>query len=507
MLKKLLFILVIFTANSLIFFKVSSTVRKDKIFQLNKSLEEQSYKENQNGTMDISGKILLLINRISEGDTSINNYIYEAKIQSMSNIKNMYNLNNKKQKIVYKTSVLSKIAGFILGTTKLEKQEIISYDILNEAYILEKNRRYREAKEKYTSFLTINKEIDNLLEKNITIHLIFINTMLGNYDKALSLSSRMYNNKNNLYFIDEIYKINELITLLKTRSLNTYEDSLKQGKELFFNVDYSNSVSTLIDFISQESDLKRIIEAYYYIGRSYEELGNVSMAVSYYLKLLSISTNENNIIETKRRLLMLRDFYDLSENDFSIVNKALYGYEDNEISRELHLYKELYTHNILKSFNTNKELNIFKGIGDIYIETSPKGAEIYIDDNMYGVSPILITSLPLGERKVILKFKDNKQVEIINVLENSIGKYLFNIKVKEKLNKVKGFGSLSINHKKYIDSIIINDNYYNYNRGDKITLETGNYKIRINFAQGDFWDGRVSILPNKKYILKLPNDY
>lgn len=507
MIKKIFFILIIFIANSLIYFTISSTIRNDKIIQLNRSLEKLSYKENRNGTMNISGKILLLINRINEGDSSINNYIYEAKIQSMSNIKDMYGLKRDQPKELEKTSPLSTLADFILGNTSLEKTELINSDILIEAYILEKNRRYKDAKEKYNNFLRSNEDIDEFLENNIAIHLIFIHTMLGEYNEALTLSSKLHNNQKNLYLITDLHRINELITLLKNKSTNIYKDKLKQGKELFFNVNYLKSIKILTEFISKESDLKRIIEAYYYIGRSYEELGNTNKAVSYYIKILSISTNENNIIETKRRLLMLRDFYDISEHDLSIVSKALTGYEDDEINKELNIYKELYQNDILENSNRDNNLDIFNTLGDIYIETTPKGAGIYIDDNMYGVSPILITSLPVGEKKITIKLEENSQEEVINILGNRIVKYLFHINIKEENNVIKGLGSLSIKHKKYIDSIIINDNYYNYSRGDIIPLETGSYNIRINFTKGDFWDVRVSIMPNKKYILKLPNDY
>ena len=70
-----------------------------------------------------------------------------------------------------------------------------------------------------------------------------------------------------------------------------------------------------------------------------------------------------------------------------------------------------------------------KNIGNIYINSEPKGSKVYINGNLIGLTPLLVENLELGAHNIRFHYPGYDILDKIIVLEDSvlveIDEYLF----------------------------------------------------------------------------------
>lgn len=529
MTRRLLLIILICLAQGFIFLQVSGVIREDKIAELQIHLKDVSFLQNSDSLLNITGRLTLIRNRLEAGESPIDNYQNEARMQSLTSGMILYNkAETEDESDQIKRSALSLFTERLMGRDRPEEDlEPEYFTHLEEAYYWERNRHYGLAVDKYRFLLSeYSEELKVPVRETILLHLSFSHLMNADYSEAERIAENIINESSNIIFRITADRINTFLFSLKKKQQQLAlleENSLELGREQYFSVKYREASATLENFLTAgDLDLDEESEARYYLARAYEELGNTEDSISEYQRILLLSADRNIVLEAGRRLLMLDSFYDISEEETEILKETLEDYDDPEMTMILAPFKELYeepritpdypesTENgeALSQDETNQQPT-----GEIYITTTPPGALISVNGINFGISPLFITSLPVGNVEVRAEYEERSVVSDIEVSSRIIRK--ISLELPSAVREVAPVlqpepkGQLLINHNLTDVSMELNYETVEWINGEAMPLDPGQYIIIITGRDESgkllFWEEEVLIESGKTSELTIDN--
>jgi tetratricopeptide (TPR) repeat protein len=437
--KRIALVILICLGQAWLFINVSALIQDEKVSELQSHLREISFEQNSDSLLNITGRLTLIKNRLEAGESPMDNYQYEARMQSLTSGLNLYNRENETDGTEEPIDVLSSAVRFLMGNERVSdaKGDPAYFPHLEEAYYWERNRHYNLAVQKY-KYLVIEfgDELKETVNETVLLHLSFSHLMTANYSEAERIADEIITRSDNMVFRITADRINSFLYSLKKKhqqlaSLKT--DSMELGREQYFSVKYREAVETLSGFLERKNpDLNDEAEARYYLARAQEELGDTESAIKEYQRIILLSEDENISMEAGRRLLMLSSFYDITDEETETVSETLEDYEDPELVELIEPYKELYIvpekipapQNNTSSGPSDEESSekTMAPTGEIYLTTEPPGAAISINGINFGISPLFITSLPVGEVNVTAEYEYRKAERTIEVTDRIIRK-------------------------------------------------------------------------------------
>ncbi|WP_184746757.1 PEGA domain-containing protein [Spirochaeta isovalerica] len=528
MAKRLLIIILICIGQGLLFVELSAIIQEEKVTVLHSHLSEVSFEQNSDSLLNITGRLTLIKNRLDAGDSPMDNYQYEARMQSLTSGLNLYGDQGNEEEL-RRSTPLTKAVRYLLGSneSRLSAEDPEYFPHLEEAYYWERNRHYDLAVEKYRFLVSrYSRDLKSSVMDTILLHLSFSHLMNAEYSEAERIADEIISRSENIVFRITADRINTFLFSLRKKQqqlAQLEENSLELGREQYFSVKYREAIATLAIFL-EESDpsLKEEAEARYYLARAMEELGNTEDSINEYQRILALSDDENITMEAGRRLLMIDSFYDISDEETETLAKTLEGYEDPELNELIAPFRELYIEPavsptasaslIAEGEETEGEAEPQR-TGEIYLTTTPPGAAVSINGISFGISPLFITSLPVGDVIVKAEYEDRMIERSIEVTDRIIRKVNIDIpnlpvdKASAEVKIPKGTFIVSYDLKEV--SMELNYEPVDYASGAPVSLDPGEYIFIISgrdeLDKLYFWEGVITVEEEKTTKISIPD--
>ena len=303
--------------------KLNSTIVSIHISEMDQRLLDVSNNELASLSFSIFSRYNLIKERIETGEGSTENYIHESKIQTVLSEENEVEeipqadtLPNWHPVKIF-LSLIQKLSNW---ETKVDTISTEENELLDEAYLLERKRRYPEAISLYRQALTD----ENLQPKShalILIHSGFCLSMIGDYDNAIISYQEAANKYPSTPEGALSRKLINFITLMqykKKRNIYTGKSLLESGKNRYKFMDYPGAIKELSKYL-ETPGLKDEDIAHFYKGRSHEELGEYDKAITEYKDIMNLGKDNKWATNSNRRIVILGNIY---EYDDSIVTKS-----------------------------------------------------------------------------------------------------------------------------------------------------------------------------------------
>jgi TonB family protein len=333
-------------------------------------------------TFGIVAKYELVKRRMQFGEENIANFELEAKMQTI--------ISSEIEKSETIQPFYSKpLRLCINGIRLLLGKKIISpkeddkiFEVLEIAYLWERNRKYTEALKIYDDIMASANNTPNSLRAAIMVHQAFCYSMISNYDKAKNI----YENVINLYPSTEAgilaWKLLDFIQNMEKERVNVAKSNandLEKAKQYYLLMDFKNSIKEYSKIVNQEEN-SQSAEAHFYKGRSHEELGETEDAILEYKLVAKMDGKMDWGRQANRRLLMLGEFYEKKKSISDEAKKQLEKYQDQQFLKNMEVFSSFVPKGSLKNElladsrkpgSTNADdsiLNMINNIGSIDLE-------------------------------------------------------------------------------------------------------------------------------------------
>lgn len=288
-----------------------------RVSDINTALETVDKNNDNTRALGMIGKFELIKSRIQEGREAETDFTLEARLQTLANYEGG---NEDAQKIAadqnnFGFEVVKNIVNglrAVLGKAELgslPKTDPL-FGRLQRAYLWERGRRYSEAVKFYLEVLA-EKTLMRDVRSTVVLHLGFSYAMLNDFPSArdrLGTLVREDGGSEQGHLAKLLLSYLDFIESSRQKTENQDRDWLERGKRAFLNMDYAQAVQ---NFQSYQTDSKdaRYQESLYYLGRSYEESGQIPKAVSAYRQTVYLKPEAEWSEKAALRLYMLGEFY------------------------------------------------------------------------------------------------------------------------------------------------------------------------------------------------------
>jgi hypothetical protein len=307
--------ILLFLAFALFFNTNLVTVR---VSELNYLLEDASGTQDVLDNSTILGRFELLKRRLAQGEGRVENYELEARIQALTAPRKSFpgDAPAAISPLVRPLRAFLNGLRYVLGKAAIHPEtEDSTLGALEVAYLRERSRSYRQALGEYLRVLPrITPGTD--LRATALLHVAFCDSMLNSTGSArMILTDIIAENpgKEQSVIAWKLLGFLDLLEQRRSTALPGKPSDLDKAKQAYLLVDYSGSIDLLTGFILSHRDDPRLPEAYYFRGRSHEELGELVPAIDDYRIVASHSSSGPWTREAQRRLFLLGTIYGQGE--------------------------------------------------------------------------------------------------------------------------------------------------------------------------------------------------
>jgi hypothetical protein len=307
--------ILLFLAFALFFNTNLVTVR---VSELNYLLEDASGTQDVLDNSAILGRFELLKRRLEQGEGRVENYELEARIQALTAPRKSFSVDSPAAigPLVRPLRAFLNGLRYVLGKAAIHPEaEDSTLGALEVAYLRERSRSYRQALSGYLRVLPqIAPGTD--LRTTALLHVAFCDSMLNSTGSArMILTDIIAENpgKEQSVIAWKLLGFLDLLEQRRSTALPGKATDLDKAKQAYLLVDYSGSIDLLTGFILSHKDDPRLPEAYYFRGRSHEELGELAPAIDDYRIVASHSSSGPWTREAQRRLFLLGTIYGQGE--------------------------------------------------------------------------------------------------------------------------------------------------------------------------------------------------
>lgn len=286
-----------------------------RLDELNYQLGQAAEIEDAANTLSIVSKYELIKRRIENGESEVENYTFEAKMQTLTSKEQFpagVDIDTEYNNLPLARLILRGLR-FTLGKANINPvQEKEMYDLLETAYYHERRRDYSEAIKRYDQVVLAEKEIKPEVHAAILLHKGFCYSMLNEYEEAKQIFELIISKYPDTDAGILAWKLLDfLVAMEKKREMLEKEElsAFAGGKQCYFLMDYNGSITLFSEFLKREPNNPEATEARYYKGRSHEELGKIEEALTEYNMVIVLDENHKWALESNRRLFMIGEFY------------------------------------------------------------------------------------------------------------------------------------------------------------------------------------------------------
>ena len=289
-----------------------------RVSELNYLLEDASGAQDVMDNSAILGRFELLKRRLEQGESRVETYALEARIQALTAPRGSPSAETSTAIGPFVRPLRGFLNGlrWMLGKPAIHPEtENVTLGALEVAYLRERSRSYRQA---LTEYLKILPEIPlgTDLRATALLHVAFCDSMLNSMANArVTLTNVISENpgKEQSLVAWKLLGFLDLLDEKRGAALPGKPSDLDRARQAYLLVDYSASIDLLTGFIVSHRDDSRLAEAFYFRGRSHEELGELVPAIDDYRTVISRPSGGTWTREAQRRLFLLGTIYGQGE--------------------------------------------------------------------------------------------------------------------------------------------------------------------------------------------------
>ena len=289
-----------------------------RLSELNYLLEDASGTQDVLDNSAILGRFELLKRRLEEGESRVETYALEARIQALTAPRRPLSVDSRVVigPLVRPLRAFLNGLRYVLGKSAIHPEtEDATLGALEVAYLRERARSYRQALNEY---LRVLPEIPPGTDLHATalLHVAFCDSMLNSRANARVILTDVISENRGKEQSVVAWKLLGFLDLLDQKQgtgLPGKPTDLDKAKQAYLLVDYSASIDLLTGFIVSHRDDPRLAEAFYFRGRSHEELGELVPAIDDYRTVVSHPDSGTWTREAQRRLFLLGTIYGQGE--------------------------------------------------------------------------------------------------------------------------------------------------------------------------------------------------
>ena len=441
-------------------------------------------------SLGIVAKYELIKKRMQYGEQNDGSYELEAKIQALTSGDQF-----QKEQNIWKTKIsrapiriVLNIIRPLLGKPIISmKEEDKILKIVEIGYFWERNRKYQEAIDVYNKVLE-KPNIDPDLQSAVMIHKAFCHSMLSEYEAAKHIYERiisLYSNSDvgilSWKLLDFIQSMERQRSSLEKKSMSNFE----KAKQFYLVMDYRNAVKYFSLFLQENASSPAKYEAFFYKGRSHEELGEGEEAIFTYQRIIRNDKTRQWAKQANRRMLMIGEFYEQKKQISDEAKKQLAAYQDQGFMDNIRHYADLISESSLRKEltkeNTRKEqkskatddslLNVINRIGNLdltgELEAKKREELEKIRSELIAKGNLSAAEIKELERRKALEENAYRKPSAIKAVidENSSQlKYLYNRRLREG---IKLSGKMVVEIKIKPDGSVRKVNIVRSNMGDR----------------------------------------
>jgi hypothetical protein len=291
------------------------TVRQS---ELNYLLEDASGAQEILDNSSILGRFELLKRRLEHGEGRVESYALEARIQALTAPRRPRASDSPAAIAPLVRPLRAFLNGlrFVLGKPPIHPEaEDATLGALEVAYLGERSRSYRLALQEYRRVLPAIP-LGTELRATALLHVAFCESMLNATGSARVILTDVISENPGRDQSRIAWKLLGFLDLLdekRSAALPGAPTDLDRARRAYLLVDYSTSIDLLTGFIMRHANDPRLGEAYYFRGRSHEELGELVPAIDDYRAVVSRPTAGSWTREAQRRLFLLGTVYGQGE--------------------------------------------------------------------------------------------------------------------------------------------------------------------------------------------------
>jgi hypothetical protein len=289
-----------------------------RVSELNYLLENASVARDVLNDSEILGRFELVRRRLDQGESRLENYQLEARIQALTAPRGP----SSRGALSVIGPLVPPLRGFlnalraVLGKDAIHpEKEDGTLRALEVAYLRERGRSYGPALREYLRILP-DLSAGSDLRATTLLHVAFCDSMLNSVGSARAVLADIISENPGKEQSAIAWNLLGFLDLLEKRRsvpLPGNPTDLDRAKRAYLLVDYSASISLLTGFILANGDDPRLAEAFYFRGRSHEEMGELPPAIADYRSVVSRSSTGNWARDARRRLILLGIIYGQGE--------------------------------------------------------------------------------------------------------------------------------------------------------------------------------------------------
>ncbi len=276
---------------------------------------------------------------------------------------------------------------------------------LEEAYLWERGRRYRRAVELYDRLLAEEQRLPPAIRERVQLHRAFCLAMAGDYAAARTLCDYLAGAATLEETASAARRMARILVGIETRHVEIARDALAglapvdQGRELYLAMDYRSAVGVLRAWLGRRGGDPRAVEARYFLARSLEELG--ADAADEYRRVMMLDPDGPWARDANRRLAMIGAFYGGNQELGESATRRLARMGDKAFVDAVEPYRELVEPEPALAAVPRDPVDARPpDRGELFVQTTPAGAQVIVNGVDMGASPVFVTDLPFGKSVV-----------------------------------------------------------------------------------------------------------
>jgi tetratricopeptide (TPR) repeat protein len=288
-----------------------------RVSELNYLLEDASGAQEVLDNSAILGRFELLKRRLDQGESRVENYALEARIQALTAPHRPLasDFPTPIGPLVRPLRAVLNGLRSVLGKGAIHPEsEDATLGALEVAYLRERNRSYDKALDEYLRVLP-GIPLASDLRATALLHVAFCDSMLNSMGNARMILTDVISENPGKEQSVVAWKLLDFLDLLdqkRSAGLPGKPTDIDKAKRAYQLVDYSTSIDLLTGFIVTHRNNPRLAEAFYFRGRSHEELGELAPAIDDYRTVISHPAG-GWTREAQRRLFLLGTIYGQGE--------------------------------------------------------------------------------------------------------------------------------------------------------------------------------------------------
>lgn len=371
--------------------------------EVDRLLRQVSDAEGDPATLGIVVRFELIRRRQQLGEDRVESYELEARLQSLVSgtglataVAGSPRLAARLAQVAFRTS------RELVRGERAPAPAPAGLSALEEAYLWERGRRYQRALEKYDRLLVGEAGLSRAVRERVHLHRAFCLAMIGDYAAARALCERLSEAPSLDDTASVARQMLRFFTGFEARRVEIAADGLAPvdlGRELYLAMDYRGAAGVLGAFVERRTGDPRSAEARYFLARSLEELG--ADADAEYRRVMMLDPDGTWAREANRRLVMIGKFYGGSQEAGEGATRRLSRMGDRAFVDAVEPYKDLVAPdpgaaNVARDSFAARPADR----GELFVQTTPSGAQISVNGLEMGVSPVFVTDVPFGRNVV-----------------------------------------------------------------------------------------------------------